>query len=171
MQISEGASYPFKIFPPAKSFNCLPRSICSHFDLHNLTICSLIAPGYQKVVHQYFSNSGIFAHLLFLFLRQYDSAKCLLRIRVKSTATLFYGPGNLKCHTYVPPSMFLHLCLYFRNEELDGRKNSLISNEKPRIRAFSFENDDILMRVGLPFTLVRRAFSSTTHRFQNALGS
>ena len=67
--------------------------------------------------------------------------------------------------------MFLHLCLYFRNEALHGRKNTLISNEKPRIRAFSFENDDILMRVGLPFTLVRWAFSSTTHRFQNALRS
>ena len=66
MQISEGASYSFKIFPPAKSFNCLPRSICNHFDLHNLTICSLTAPGYQKVVQQYFSKSGIFSHLLFL---------------------------------------------------------------------------------------------------------
>ena len=66
MQISERVSHSFKIFPPAKSFHSLPRSIRNLFDLHNLTICSLTASGYQKVVQQYFSNSGIFAHLLFL---------------------------------------------------------------------------------------------------------
>ena len=35
--------------------------------------------------------------------------------------------------------------------------------------AFSFENADISMRLGLPSTLIRRAFKSETHRFENAL--
>ena len=108
----------------------------------------------------------------FYVFRQYDSAKFLLRITGEIYRHFIFRPGNLKCHTLASPNKFLHLCLYFRNEALHGRKlNSLISNQKPRIRAFSFENAYILMRVGLPFTLGRWTFSSTTHRFQNALGS
>ena len=130
MQISEGVSHSFKIFPRAKSFHCLPRSIRNLFDLHNLTICSLTASGYQKVVQQYFSNSGILRTCCFYDFRQYDSAKFLLRITGEIYRHFIFRSGNLKCHT----GMFLLVCL-----AAFGRKNSLISNEKPRIRAFSFE--------------------------------
>ena len=35
--------------------------------------------------------------------------------------------------------------------------------------AFSFENADISMCLGLASTLIRRAFKSEKHRFENAL--